>query len=133
MGRPSFKIDAREIEKMSSLIEKHHGNISAMAEHLGNVDRQTLSRRLAAMNLLEATDQARALAGIKGPRIRLQGGSVDPEGERLITLDALAKASGYRAAAASLAISPRTMIRRMRRLGLSVDCVAEARSKIAAQ
>ncbi len=118
---------------MATLVEKHHGNLSAMAADLGTVDRQTLSRKLARMNLLESADQARSLAGIKGPRIRLEGGSTDPDGERTATLEVLSRCHGYRAAAAELNISPRTMVRKMRRLGITGEDVAKARTKTSTQ
>lgn len=109
---------------MRRLIERHAGNLSAIAGELKlrgeRISRQGLTLRLRRMvldggemtTLEDLAASERAKAGVFGPRPRFPDGA-DPEGERQALVDALASTASPDEAAAKLGISRRSLYRRM--------------------
>lgn len=127
-GQPDATEDP-ERAALRALIERFHGNHSEMAKALGLENRQSLSRRLERHGLVELAASARARASVKGPRPHLE----DKDGAhealaRRELVAAIAANGGYRAAARVLGISPRTMARRMKQLGVTPDEVTRERA-----
>lgn len=120
--------DEGERELLSRLIREHDGKISAMAQALGVQHRQGLARRLERCGLAEEAARARRAAGVRGPRPQADTRADDAK-ERARVLGALVQHGGTHAAARALGISPRTMARRIKDLGIT----PAARRKAAAR
>jgi len=101
---------------LRALIESHGGNRTAMAAAMG-MHRESMRRLLEKHDLVADADAAHARAGVTGPRPHLPETELDEEGKQVRA--ALAEHGGYRAAAVALGVSPRTMMRKIKRLGLS--------------
>ncbi len=121
VGRPSAKADPAEREGLRALIVTYQGNLSQMANALGNIDRQALSRKLKLLGIDKVAAKARAKANVSGPR------SVEaPQNQGKLL--ALIAEHGYRTAADKLGISSRTMVRRMRAAGITGEMIETARA-----
>lgn len=109
-------VETKESERLSALIRRHHGNISEIARRL-NFTRQAITRHLDRYGLLEEAQRARTSAFVPGPRVSAPL-AVDVERERRELLAALGR-GGHKGAARELGVGPSTILRRMRKLGLT--------------
>lgn len=130
---------AVDSDHLRRVVEAHQGNLSSCARELG-VTRQALTRRLNIpivlqtvqgpedVTILAYAERLRGAAGIKGPRSRHS--DVADRDERARLLDAIAQAGGYRPAATMLGISPSTIVRRIRKHGITPAEVDTRRSEM---
>lgn len=121
MGRRKAQLDPAEKSALAALITQYEGNLSQMARALGSIGRDALALKLKAHGLDQAAAKARAKGAVPGPR----EGAAEPDQGKILRL--VAK-HGYRAAAAELGVSPRTMARRMRAAGVTGEMIKAARA-----
>lgn len=135
-GAGCYPIRVEDIDRLRQVVEAHSGNLSSCARELG-VTRQALTRRLSAtivvagenVSLIAHAEQLRATGGVKGPRDA--HGGVPETNDRARLVDAIAAAGGYRPAAAVLGLSASTMVRRMKRYGITPEEVTARREEVA--
>jgi transcriptional regulator of acetoin/glycerol metabolism len=118
---------AGERKRLQRLIVAHAGCHSAIGAALrfpAASGRQQVARLLRRHGLLAAAAQERRRGAIMGPRASAPS---DVTEERAELVAALAQHGGYRGAAETLGISPRTMARRMKQHEITPDEVQAAR------
>jgi len=112
MGAPT-------LSRLRRLIRRHRGNLTAMAaEFAPQITRQGVAWHLQRLGLLDEAAAARAGAGVKGPRLMLDGSSAEVPGERDMIAAVLAVASSRLNASAALGLSRRTLYRKLHQHGL---------------
>ncbi len=105
--------------KLLRLIKRHRGNLTAIAEALDPpITRQGAAWHMERLGLLDEAAKARAGAGVKGPRLLLDGTAIEVLGEREQIEAAIAQAGGREGAAAALGMSRRTLYRKLHQYNL---------------
>ena len=115
----------------------HRGNISSMAAFIG-VNRYRMTQMLSASRLmhlgktitgLEFADSLRVRLASRGPRSNPRPRSREWFTEKKRIVAAIAKAGGYRGAAALLGLGEATVARRMKFFGITTKQVKAARQR----
>lgn len=105
--------------RMRALIKRHRGNLTAIAGALKPpITRQGCAWHLRRFGLLDEATQARAGAGVKGPRTMSDGAAIEVPGERAEIVAALEDTPDRAEACAMLGISRRTLYRKLHQYGL---------------
>lgn len=112
---------------LRKLVDKHQGNLSAIAVALG-ISRQAVTRRLKAAKLLERAAAARLAAGVTGPRTSGQAVQAADDAERERMLRALAASDSDDEARARLGMARRSFYRKKSAFGLDAIAIDQARA-----
>lgn len=117
-------------QKLQRLVEKHGGNLSAIARETSNrekpITRQAVAGRLRRAGLAGFAAVTRVESTVAGPRAKGVASAAD---ERATLLDALTNNPTFRTAHEALGMTRRTFYRKLAQHGINSIVVAKLRAK----
>lgn len=127
--------EAQERTEIRTLVHKHGGNLSAVAEALGSLSlRDAVRRRVTRYGLHDELNAAALQGGVQGRKLfdGLGGKALDAgrAAERVRLVKAIAAEGSYRAAVKALDMPLRTLTRRITELGITQSEIRRSRKAL---